>query len=157
MTDMLTITTLGGLSIRLDDEPVTGLASRKVEALLVYLACTGRPRPREVVAEMLWEERSQSQALANLRVVLSSLRKHLALYVTINRDTVALNPDADVWLDAAELEHKLAAGHVEEAVALYHGDFLEGFSSATAPTLRTGPPSNGNGCGGWPSTGCVIW
>jgi hypothetical protein len=113
MSDVLTISTLGGLSIRLDGEPVTGLASRKVEALLIYLACTGRPQPREVVAEMLWEERSQSQALSNLRVVLSSLRKHLAPYVTITRDTVALNPDAlpstladpstsgkAVWLDA---------------------------------------------------------
>jgi DNA-binding SARP family transcriptional activator len=36
---MLEISTLGGLSIRHDGEPVTGLASRKVEALLVYLAC----------------------------------------------------------------------------------------------------------------------
>jgi DNA-binding SARP family transcriptional activator len=130
---MLTISTLGGLSIRRGDEPVTGLASRKVEALLVYLACTDRPRPREVLAEMLWEERSQSQSLANLRVVLSSLRKHLAPYVTITRDTVALNPDAAVWLDAAELEQKLSAGQVEEAVALYRGDFMAGFYVRGAP------------------------
>ena len=136
MNDMLTISTLGGLSIRCRDEPVTGFASRKVEALLVYLTCTGRPRPREVVAEMLWEERSQSQALANLRVVLSSLRKHLGPYVTITRDTVALNPDADVWLDAAELERKLSAGQVEEAVALYHGDFLEGFFVRDCPDFE---------------------
>ena len=42
---MLTISTLGELSILLDGDPVTGLASRKAEALLVYLACTDRPRP----------------------------------------------------------------------------------------------------------------
>ena len=97
---MLTIITLGGLSIRREGELVTDLASRKAEALLVYLACTGRPRPREVLAEMLWEERAQDRALSNLRVVLSSLRKHLAPYVTITRDTVALNPDAAVCLDS---------------------------------------------------------
>ena len=93
MSDILEISTLDGLSIHRDGKPLTDFASRKVEALLVYLACTGRPRPREVLAEMLWKERSQSQALANLRVVLSSLRKHLGLYVTITRDTAALNPD----------------------------------------------------------------
>jgi hypothetical protein len=49
-TQVLELTTLGGLSIRLSGEPVTGLASRKVEALLVYLACTGRAHPRDVLA-----------------------------------------------------------------------------------------------------------
>lgn len=53
MSETLTLSTLGGLSIRCGDEPVTGLALRKVEALLVYLACAGRPHPCEVVAEML--------------------------------------------------------------------------------------------------------
>ena len=58
---VLEISTLGGLSIRLAGEPVTALKTRKVEALLVYLAspggrtrvrrwrsCSGRsaPRPR---------------------------------------------------------------------------------------------------------------
>jgi DNA-binding SARP family transcriptional activator len=123
----LKISTLGGLSICLADEPVTGLASRKVEALLVYLACTGRAHPREVLAELFWEERAQSRAMANLRVALSSLRKHLDPYVIITRESVALNPGADVWLDVAELEKRLNAGQIEEAVGLYQGDFLAGF------------------------------
>ena len=44
----LEITTLGGLSIRLDGQPLAKLHSRKAEALLVYLAVTARPQPREV-------------------------------------------------------------------------------------------------------------
>jgi len=137
---MLTITTLGGLSIRRDGEPVTDLASRKVEALLVYVASAERPQSRDVLAEMLWEERTQRQSLANLRVALSSLRKELAPYVTITRETVVMNPEADpstgsgqaVWLDAAELEVKLAetqdpavritpemAAQIEEALETY--------------------------------------
>lgn len=125
---MLKISTLGGLSIRRSGEPVTGLASRKAEALLVYLAYTGRPQQREVLAEMFWPERTQERAMANLRVVLSSLRRRVGDDVTTTRDTAALNPEAEMWLDVAELEEKLAAGSVEDAVALYQGGFLEGFS-----------------------------
>jgi DNA-binding SARP family transcriptional activator len=118
---LLEISTLGGLSIRLAGESVSGLASRKVEALLVYLACSGRAQRREVLAELFWEERTQSQAMSNLRVALSSLRKQLGPYVTITRDTVGVNPEKGVWLDMAELEAHLSAGRLEEAVALYQG------------------------------------
>jgi DNA-binding SARP family transcriptional activator len=135
-TSSLKISTLGGLSIRLAGEPVTGLASRKVEALLVYLACTGRTHPREVLAELFWEERAQTQAMANLRVALSSLRKHLEPYVTITREAVALDPEAEIWLDVAELERKLGAGETEEALALYRGDFLAGFYVRGCPSFE---------------------
>ncbi|MBN1145638.1 MAG: hypothetical protein JXA78_00170 [Anaerolineales bacterium] len=128
MSGKLQITTFGGLSIQLEDQPLTGFASRKVEALLVYLACTGRPQRREVLAELLWEERSQERSMGNLRVALTSLRKELDDFVLIERDTVAINPDAQVWLDAAELEAGLAGGKLEQAVALYQGPFLEGYS-----------------------------
>ncbi|MBN1145641.1 MAG: hypothetical protein JXA78_00185 [Anaerolineales bacterium] len=41
MSGKLQITTFGGLSIQLDGQPLSDFASRKVESLLVYLACTG--------------------------------------------------------------------------------------------------------------------
>ncbi len=135
-TALLQISTLGGLSIRLDGEPVTGLASRKVEALLVYLACAGREYRRDVLAELFWEERTQAQAMSNLRVALSSLRKRLSSYVVITRDTVALNPEAGIRLDVSEVERKLGAGETEEAVALYQGDFLEGFYVRGCPSFE---------------------
>jgi DNA-binding SARP family transcriptional activator len=115
---MLEILTLGGLVIRRDGESVTELVPRKVEALLVYLACTGRTHSREVLAELFWEERTQERSMGNLRVALTSLRKELGEYVTITRDRVSLNPEAAVWLDAAELEAKLSAGRTEEALDL---------------------------------------
>jgi DNA-binding SARP family transcriptional activator len=104
MSERLKITTFGGLKLLLDDRPVVGLTSHKAEALLVYLACNPRAYAREVLAELLWDERSQSQALGNLRVALTSLRKQLMAYVTISRERVSLNPDADIWLDVSELE-----------------------------------------------------
>ena len=42
---MLEIKTFGGLSLSEGGKPVNDLQSRKAEALLVYLACTDRPRP----------------------------------------------------------------------------------------------------------------
>jgi DNA-binding SARP family transcriptional activator len=76
---------------------------------------------------MFWQERTQAQAMSNLRVALSSLRKHLDPYVVITRNAVALNLEADVRLDAVLLEQRLSCGRTEEALALYQGDFLEGF------------------------------
>jgi DNA-binding SARP family transcriptional activator len=88
----LEIFTLGGVRILRGGEPVLGLSNRKAEAILIYLASTRRPQPREVLADLLWDERTQSQALAYLRVALSALRKALWGSLVIGRDTVALNP-----------------------------------------------------------------
>lgn len=132
--DRLRIETLGGLSIQCGGEAVENFASSKVKALLVYLACTGREHPREALAELLWDGRSQRQALANLRVVLSSLRKEVGTFVSINRGTAGINDESDVWLDAAELEKAVEAQQetekteeLEDALDLYKGDFLAGF------------------------------
>jgi WD40 repeat protein/DNA-binding SARP family transcriptional activator len=124
---MLEITTLGGLSIQRDGELVTRLSTRKVQALLVYLACTRRTQVREVLAEMLWEERTPERALGNLRVALTRLRQQVGDYLTITRDTVVIDPEANVWLDVADLEEKLRAERTGAALELYHGEFLQGF------------------------------
>ena len=101
MTAQLKIYTLGGLHFLLNGDGVEGLSTRKVQALALYLAATRRPQPREVLADLLWDERSQSRALTNLRVALSNLRKQLGPYFTISRDEASLNREAEVWFDAA--------------------------------------------------------
>ncbi|MEJ2711145.1 MAG: BTAD domain-containing putative transcriptional regulator, partial [Anaerolineales bacterium] len=78
--------------------------------------------------------------LANLRVVLSSLRKELGDFVHIERDQVRINPEAPVRLDTVALEDALEQSRqsggaltpegrafFEKALALYQGIFLEGF------------------------------
>jgi WD40 repeat protein/DNA-binding SARP family transcriptional activator/type II secretory pathway predicted ATPase ExeA len=137
----LQIFTFGGLRVLRGETPVAGLDTRKAEALLVYLACNPRRHPREVLADLFWDERSQSQAMANLRVALASLRKQLKPYLIITRESVALDPDAPVWSDVIEFEARLNgertssqalleanARKVDQAVGLYQGEFLEGFS-----------------------------
>ena len=45
----LRIETLGGLRVTVNGAPIPGFISRKVDALLVYLACTRREHPRETL------------------------------------------------------------------------------------------------------------
>ncbi len=149
MSKRLEIQLFGPVSIALDGVPVTGLRSRKAEALLVYLACQKRPYSREALADLLWDDRPQDQALANLRSLLSGLNKQLGAFLTVTRHTVSFNLEADYWLDADAFARLLGAGDwglgtreqglgiressisnlqaLEEAAALYRGDFLEGF------------------------------
>ncbi len=131
-TASLHIFTLGGLRLRRDGHPFDGFSTRKAAALLIYLAATRRPQPRELLAELLWDDRSQTVALTNLRVALSDLRKHAGDVVVITRQTAALADDASVWLDAAAITDALAGpiddfGRLAGALTLYHGDFLAGF------------------------------
>ena len=84
----LKLSVLGGLSIALGDQPVSGFVSRKVEALLVYLACERRDHQRESLATLLWDDLSQERALGNLRTALSNLSEQLQDYLLITRQTV---------------------------------------------------------------------
>ncbi|MCB9105504.1 MAG: hypothetical protein H6633_14880 [Anaerolineales bacterium] len=144
MTDLLEIYLLGGLTIKKNGEPVEGLVSRKAEALLAYLVCTGRPQSRETLGDMFWDDRSQTKALGNLRVILTSLRQHLGDYLDINRQTVTFNLASNYRLDVTELSQTMAGikqaesdaeplpiatvTRLEKVVDLYHGDFLAGFN-----------------------------
>lgn len=139
---MLEVYSFGGLRLYLNGEVLSELSTRKVEALCVYLISTGRTHPREVLAEMLWEERSLARATSSLRVALTNLRKNLGPYFVIDRETVSFNPESNVWFDVTQFETLLKsvrdrddtealsreeADHLAEAVDLYQGEFLEGF------------------------------
>lgn len=140
--DELRISTLGGLRIEVGATVIGGLASRKAEALVVYLACNPQPHDREWLAELLWDDLSSERGRANLSVLLSSLRPTLGPYLQANRLTVGLRTDSRYWLDVAHFERDLtdlppaisrsapAAGETERlanAMQLYRGDFLQGF------------------------------
>jgi len=136
-TSPLEIRTLGGLAIRRDGEPASGFVSQKVRALLVYLACTARPQARMLLADLFWPELSEDRALANLRVALNNLRQVAGPHLDITRENVSVRPDRRPYLDAAEFETRLRAALtpggiddqtvLEDTLALYQGDFLQGF------------------------------
>jgi DNA-binding SARP family transcriptional activator/Tfp pilus assembly protein PilF len=140
----LSLTLFGAPRIELDQQPIT-VDTRKAIALLVYLALTRQPHSRDALAALLWPEYDQSHAYAALRRTLSALNKALGGYgLAIERETIGVDDQADVWIDAEQFQHRLAEcrkhGHAEnemcarciepltQAVDLYREDFLAGFS-----------------------------
>ncbi|MFU8772307.1 MAG: BTAD domain-containing putative transcriptional regulator, partial [Anaerolineales bacterium] len=133
---MLEIGTLGGLSIRLDGQFVEGIGLRKAEALLVYLIAEGGEQKRESLANMFWSESSQEQSARSLRVALSILRKKFADYLDISRESVTVRQNTTIALDINDLETKCAFGQMDEALALYRGEFLQGFHVQDSPDFE---------------------
>jgi DNA-binding SARP family transcriptional activator/predicted ATPase len=146
----LSVRLLGPLQIALDEEPATGFVSDKVRALLAYLAMeTGQPHRREKLAGLLWPDWVERSARANLRRALANLRQvvgdHQATppYLHISRQTVQFNPASDAWIDVAAFSDLVQARapspetlrQLEQAVELYRGDFLDGFSVADSPAF----------------------
>ena len=136
----LRLNVLGAPEIRLDDELLV-LNERKVLALLIYLAVTGRPHGRDTLATLFWPEHSQKRAGANLRTTLWSLRKIIGdRWLTIEGDTIQLTADADFEMDlttfckltgrdpAQPPPTSASLGELEDAVALYRGRALHPIS-----------------------------
>ncbi|MEZ4731570.1 MAG: BTAD domain-containing putative transcriptional regulator [Caldilineaceae bacterium] len=118
-----------------DARPVK-VETRTIEALLIYVACQGRPMSRDLLAELLWPERTQDQARANLRLALHRLRRQLDPFLLITRQSIGLNPSAVIDVDAMRFETHLADGQLAQATALYQGDFLAGFYLDESPAYE---------------------
>jgi len=127
-----------------DGTPVK-LTRRKVTALLAYLAVTGQPHSREAIAALLWPDFDAPSAYAYLRNALWMLKQTpLADRVEVEQETLTFRQDEATWVDVARFEAALAARRahphperevceaciplLEEAVALYQGDFMAGFT-----------------------------
>jgi DNA-binding SARP family transcriptional activator len=134
---------LGNVEMRRDGVPVTGFRSAKAQALLCYLAVTGRPHTRPALAGLLWGDMPEDKARMNLRQALTNLRRLLRPFLDITRHDVGFKPNCACWLDVERFE-ALAAGasaqagaeRLREAVELYRGDFLEGFYVRDAPEFE---------------------
>lgn len=139
----LAITLLGTFQATLDGAPLHEFESDKARALLAYLAVEAdQLHRREALAGLLWPDSDESAARANLRRVLSNLRRVIgdrgrdAPFLLATRQTIQLDETQDVWLDVAEFSRRVSGNHgrspaiheLEEAVALYTAPFLAGFS-----------------------------
>ncbi|MCL4263126.1 MAG: protein kinase [Anaerolineae bacterium] len=125
------------------------LHRRKATALLAYLAVTARPHSRDALATLLWPEYDQSGARANLRRDLSYLKQAIGDIVDVSRADVSLLPGDGRRLDTADFATRLAQAQTHnhspaqfcpacqatltEAVALYTGDFMAGFTLPDCP------------------------
>jgi DNA-binding SARP family transcriptional activator len=145
---------LGCFQAELDGELVTSFEADKVRGLLAYLAVEAdRPHRRETLAGMFWPDRPERRARANLSQALFNLRRSIGdevarpPFLLIDRETIQFNGNSEHWLDVAAFHSALGAydkfpaeektiRQLEEAVTLYHGDFLQGFSLADSPDFE---------------------
>ncbi|HEU4325655.1 MAG TPA: BTAD domain-containing putative transcriptional regulator [Roseiflexaceae bacterium] len=128
---VLQLRLFGGAHIAIDGTPVPPMATRKAEALLIYLACNPQPHERETLADLLWDDQPAERAGGNLRLALNYLRKHCDPFVETTRHTIAIRREARRWLDVDTFAQLLARPRdpaaLAQAAELYGGDFLQGF------------------------------
>ena len=148
----LSIRLLGFPQVSRDREPVSDLRSDKALALLAYLAVeSDRAHRREKLAGMLWPDYVERSARANLRRALADLRQAIGdrevtpPHLHATRKTIQFNIAGDAWVDAIAFSTLLEAAlsspgqnmqQLEDAVDLYEGPFLDGFSLADSPEFE---------------------
>jgi predicted ATPase/DNA-binding SARP family transcriptional activator len=149
----------GTFDARANDEALP-FRSDKIRALLAYLIVEAdRPHLRTTLATLLWSERTDQEALANLRVSLTRLRETLAVLnadpplLSITPKTVQLDlaPVDVTHIDVLAFDELLAAcdthahpdlvqcatciQRLANAVELYAGDFMAGFTLSDCPAF----------------------
>jgi DNA-binding SARP family transcriptional activator len=75
----LSLSLLGPFQATLDGQPIAGLRTNKVRALLAYLAVAAHRHPgehsRQALVGLLWPDKPERAALAHLRNALALPRK----------------------------------------------------------------------------------
>ncbi len=136
----------GSPRIELDGTPVK-VSRHKAMALMAYLAITTEIQSRNTLATLFWPNYDQSRARAALRRTLVTLNKTgIGNWLEIDRETIGLKNTANLWVDVQQFHRLLAtclaAGEeadtvclplLTEAVALYHADFMAGFTLRDSP------------------------
>ena len=152
MVPRLILQFLGLPQVLLDDRPIS-TDRRKAIALLAYLAVNdiGRPRQkysRESLSALLWPDYDQAKAFSNLRTILWELRQAIGEdWLIAERESVQLNPDAEIDLDVAHFRELLAQSRQQndptlrvplllKAAKLYRDHLLTGFSLKDAPNFN---------------------
>jgi len=121
----LRLTTLGAVRVHRDGTEVPDLPAQRLRvALLLYLAVE-RDVSREEVVAMFWPDRDLARGKHALRQMLYELRQSLGEgWIDVRKDRIV----AIAAVDAAAFEDAAAAGRTGEALKLYGGPFLQGFS-----------------------------
>jgi DNA-binding SARP family transcriptional activator/sugar lactone lactonase YvrE len=112
---------------------------KKSLALLAYLAVTGRPASRDSLATLLWSEHPASTAYGHLRNTLFDINKACTdRLLDADRQSVRFASgvalDVDVWRFRELIGSRDGGNHtsdrssLSEAIRLYRGGFLEGFT-----------------------------
>ncbi len=145
---ILRISLFGTIRVTHDDWSSETRISPKVQTLLAYLLLQGpRAHSREILADLLWSERTPNQARSCLSTTLWRLRQVLepesvrqgTYLLTPTTDEISFNWDSNHWLDVVVFEEQIEqilakpvaailskdVRILKEVLQLYTGDLLE--------------------------------
>lgn len=137
----------GGFSLEGEQGALPAIASRAGRSLFAYLVIhCDRPHTRELLAGLFWPDLPEARARRRLSQALWQIRQALAPlaspvpYLLADAETVQFDDELPYWLDVQTFEQNLKQASVgpslppaeqisrlDEAVALYNGDFLAGY------------------------------
>jgi DNA-binding SARP family transcriptional activator len=145
---MLYLSLFGTGQCRYGDSILAGFPTQQSSLLLCYLILhRRRVHRREHLAAVFWGDYPTStsrkylrHALWRLRSALRAIGTPVEMYMSVDDDTVAIRDDGQLWLDTETFEANISqcqgrsgadltptqVERLEEVVALYTGDLLEG-------------------------------
>lgn len=151
-------------------EKTINVGTRKNLALLIYLAVTHRTHRRDSLVTLLWPDSREGHGRSLLRGSLHALRKAMSAdLLDADRETVRLSARVDLWVDADRFRELIDQSGVHkhengtpngtpygspcpdcqemlmEAVDLYKGAFLTGFSLRNNADFDTWEASQSQG------------
>ncbi|HLB48867.1 MAG TPA: BTAD domain-containing putative transcriptional regulator, partial [Anaerolineales bacterium] len=136
---MLSVSLLGTPTLTLDGRPLP-LTRRKSRAILYYIAAHDKSLTREHLLNFFWPDLDRPAAQQTLRTTLHGLRKTLGPSLIVEEDTIALAPDTQI--DVRDFETAIrpasrdrSTTRLQDTLALYRGDFLDGFSLPDTPAF----------------------
>ncbi|KPK78668.1 MAG: hypothetical protein AMS25_14550, partial [Gemmatimonas sp. SM23_52] len=133
---MIKLVTLGGVAISRNGVPLGELTALKQKvALLAYLSLEG-PTSRDRLLPLFWPDRAEERARHALSQALYVLKRELGEHcVRLVGDQVEVVGDA-LEMDAQRLQRAAALERWDDAIAVYHGLFLEEFHLPAAPQFE---------------------
>jgi DNA-binding SARP family transcriptional activator len=134
---MLAVQLFGAPHIRLGDQPLDALR-RKNRALLYFIAAHPQAVSRDQTLALFWPDHERGAAQQVFRTMLHEMRKALGDALIVDREMVGLAGTADV--DVRAFEAGIATcgsdgASLERTLALYRGDFLDGFTLVDTPAF----------------------
>lgn len=145
MMSALRVRLFGAFEASLNNQPIPRLNGKAQELFCYLLLHRDQPNPREKLAGLLWERAPAARSRKYLRDTLWQL--HTALHCgqkLASKRLLGIAGDdvrapSGLWLDVAEFEQaftapargplgEAAVRRIQQAVALYRGDLLEGYS-----------------------------
>lgn len=122
---------LGQARIEVGDRAIERFRTKATFELLAFLlSSTVRPHSRDELVSRFWEEDSEESGRQKLRLALHSIKTQLGPILSSDRLTVQVTMPESNWVDRNEFQTlSRVDNRIEEAVALYRGPFMPGYSN----------------------------